>query len=242
MGINHDALYCCFMKSCKITIIFNHRSLHMRGRNKNLKIASYSCQPGRRSAYHSDLRWRMIWQREVQGLSLQRVDSNLSVDPSTVQRTTRRFELSGTVDKKRYIHLVLKKPGIYLKEIQQDLLWQFDLDISAASLCNFLKKSNFTRKKMQLIALQRDKELRSAFLSDVSIYNSIGCDRRDAIRRYGYGVRGKRVKCQKLLVRGERISAIAAMTTEGLLDVKIVRGSVTGDKFNEFVEKQFCFT
>lgn len=58
-----------------------------------------------------------------------------------------------------------------------------------------------------------------------------GCDRRDAIRRYGYGLRGKPVKCQKLLVRGERISVMAAMTKECVLDVEIIRGSVTGDIF-----------
>lgn len=224
----------------------------------------YSCEPGRKKAYHIDLRWRMVWQREVQGLSLQAVASNLSVDPATVQRTVKKFERFGTVDKKKYsrgnhplqkltkpvqfvvLHLVLQKPGIYLREIQQELAWQFGLDVSASSLCNFLRKSNFRKTKMQLIALQRDRELRAIFETEVSVYDcktivfidETGCDRRDAVRRYGYGLRGKRVQCQKLLVRGERISTIAAMTTEGLLDVKIVRVSVTGDIFNDFVEKQ----
>lgn len=36
------------------------------------------------------------------------------------------------------------------------------------------------------------------------------------------------VKCHKLLVRGERISVIAAMTTEGVLDLTVVRGTVAG--------------
>ena len=68
-----------------------------------------------------------------------------------------------------------------------------------------------------------------------------GCDRRNAIRRYAYGLRGKPVRCQKLLVRGEHISAIAAMSVEGLLEVKIVRGGVTGEIFDEFVNKQLLF-
>ena len=41
-------------------------------------------------------------------------------------------------------------------------------------------------------------------------------------------------------MRGEHISAIAAMSVEGLLEVKIVRGGVTGEIF-EFVNKQLLF-
>ncbi len=62
-----------------------------------------------------------------------------------------------------------------------------------------------------------------------------GCDRRNALRKYGYGVP---VKCQKLLVRGERVSAIAAMSINGIVDLKIVRGSVNGDVYVDFIEKQ----
>ena len=126
---------------------------------------------------------------------------------------------------------------------------QLGLKFSAALICNFLKKSNFTRKKMQLIAAQRDEKLRSTFVIDVTIYvrrlivfiDETGCDRRNAIRRYAYGLRGKPVRCQKLLVRGEHISAIAAMSVEGLLEVKIVRGGVTGEIFDDFVNKQLLF-
>lgn len=99
---------------------------------------------------------------------------------------------------------------------------------------------------MQLIAQQRDEQLRAIFTIDVSLYSDdllifideTGCDRRDALRKYGYGLRGRRVKCQKLLVRGEHISVIAAMTVRGVLDVRIVRGSVTGDVFVDFIERQ----
>ena len=228
---------------------------------------AYSCEPGRRKAYQVDLRWRMVWQRLVQGFSLQVVACNLSVDPSTVQRVCKKFELVGTVEKKKYIcsnhplkkltkpvqfvllHLVLRRPGIYLTEIQQELFVQLGLKVSAALICNFLKKSNFTRKKMQLIAAQRDEDVRSTFVIDVTIYvrrlivfiDETGCDRRNAIQRYAYGLRGKPVRCQKLLVRGEHISAIAAMSVEGLLEVKIVRGGVTGEIFDEFVNKQLLF-
>ena len=149
-----------FAKKIIYFILFE---LHMRSQFEFM--AGYSCEPGRRRAYHEDLRWRMVWQHAVQGFSLQTVAFNLSVDPSTVHRITKQFELSGQVHKKKYscvnhsvkklsksvqftvLQFMLQRPGIYLKEIQQELLWQFGLHISESSLCNFLKKSNFTRKK-----------------------------------------------------------------------------------------------
>ena len=58
-----------------------------------------------------------------------------------------------------------------------------------------------------------------------------GCDRRDAITKYGFGLRGRPVRAQKLLVRGERISVIAAMTSSRVLDLKVIRGGVNGENF-----------
>ena len=42
--------------------------------------------------------------------------------------------------------------------------------------------------------------------------------------------------CQKLLVRGERISAIVFMSMHGVLDCKTVTGSVDGELFYNFVQ------
>ena len=98
---------------------------------------------------------------------------------------------------------------------------------------------------MQLVALQRDQDLRAQYITDVSLYgvdtliiiDETGCNRRDTLRRYGYGVRGKPVRCHRLLVRGERISGIVAMTVNGILDLQIVRGSVDGEIFMDFVQR-----
>ena len=101
---------------------------------------------------------------------------------------------------------------------------------------------------MQLVALQRDQDQRAIYAMDVSLYprhclvfiDETGSDRRDSLRQYGYSLRGKRLKCHKLLVRGERVSVIAAMSTQGVLCLKIV--SVTGDIFLNFVEEQLLPT
>ena len=94
-----------------------------------------------------------------------------------------------------------------------------------------------------MYALQRDYTLCEQFVSDVSIYpretllcvDEIGASERDAVRKYGYSIRGKPIKAQKLLVRGEHISCIAAMSMQGIVAIKIATGSVDGDVFYNFV-------
>ena len=63
-----------------------------------------------------------------------------------------------------------------------------------------------------------------------------GCRRKDAMRRFGYSLRGYPSKCVKLLSRGKRYSAIGIMTTTSLLDCYIVDGTVNGDVFYHFVQ------
>ena len=64
--------------------------------------AHYTCEPGRKKAYSEDLRWRMVWQRDVMGLKLREVAENLSVDISTVHRITKLFHNTGSIMKRAY--------------------------------------------------------------------------------------------------------------------------------------------
>ena len=63
-----------------------------------------------------------------------------------------------------------------------------------------------------------------------------GCDRKNSLRKYGYSLRGKPAVSKKLLVRGERVSAVAFMSVNGILDLKVVSGNVNGDIYTDFVE------
>ena len=63
-----------------------------------------------------------------------------------------------------------------------------------------------------------------------------GTDHRDSLRKKGYSFRGKPARSQKLLARGEHITALCLMSIEGILACKIARGSVNGDTLVEFVE------
>ena len=60
--------------------------------------------------------------------------------------------------------------GIYLDELRTEVFVLTSVDVSVSTLCTFLRDSNFTRQRMQLVAKQRDKELRDMFAIDVSLY------------------------------------------------------------------------
>ena len=185
-----------------------------------------SLNPGKTSAYNEDLRWRMVWQREALELDLKTVASNLGVHPSTVSRVVRLFRDTGSVQKRPYpqdarlnkkltkpvqltvLHTVLQYPGIYLSELQTEVEILTGVKISLFSLCTFLHSSHFTHQRMQIVASQRDKELREQFALDVSLYKAhmlvfvdeTGADCRDTLRKYGYCLRGKPPKSCTLLV------------------------------------------
>ena len=208
-----------------------------------------SCEPARTRAYHPDLRWRMVYQTKVLSYPVKKVSENLCVDQSTVRRTLKLFDTSGLIEKKMYpnnhggpklskadqlhiLELVLENPGIYLHELKLELQAR-GTDVHESTICRFLQQANFTHKKMKLIAIQQSEELRAKYLVFV---DETGSTRKDAIRKFGYSLRGMPCYSTKLLAKGKRVSAIAALSLEGVVDVKFVHGSVDGDTFADFVE------
>ena len=202
----------------------------------------------------------MVWQQLTLGYTYKEIGDNLSVDSSTVQRTVSLFESTGSVHKRLYpegrlekkltptvkliiMTLVIQQPGILLRELQTELCHGYGVSIGTSTICQFLHKNGFSRQRMVLIAKQRDEYLRATFVMDVSCYKTdmlvffdeTGADRRNTMRKYGYSLRGKPAKNHKLLIRGKRVSAIAVMSVQGLLDCKIVHESVDGDVFYDFV-------
>ena len=223
-------------------------------------MATYSMEPVRSSPYSEDLRWRMVYQHEVLGLSYRKIAGNLNVDHSTVNRVVARFQAIGdvtptrqpgkrsdltTIDELVILENVIERPGTYLQELQTDLLQVTGTDVSVSTICRFLKRSNFSRKKLSRIARQRNDELRATFRSDCSVYkpeillflDESGTDRRHSLRKYGYSIVGKPALCTSLLLRGTRYSVIAAMSLHGIVDTYITSGTVSADDFQDFIDK-----
>ena len=195
----------------------------------------------------------MVYEREALGL--------MRNEP--FYHTVEIFLNTGTVDKKMYnvdnlprklndimqliiLQLVLDRPGILLREIQAEVKEVAGMDLAESTICQFLHTQNFSRQKMRITATQRDEALRAVFASELSIYNAdmfifldeTGTDRQDAMCRYAYSFRGRPAVAQKLLGRGHHLSAIAIMSTVGVLDCQIVDCAVDGNIIYEFVQNR----
>ena len=111
---------------------------------------------------------------------------------------------------------------------KKKLLEETGTNVEISTICRFIKKSNFTQKKIQLIAKQRSDELRAYYYYDMLVFkghpemlifvDETGTDRRNCLRHFGYSLQGQPAISHQLLVQGRRVSAIAAISTNGLLD------------------------
>ena len=95
-----------------------------------------SAEPGRKSPYSSDLRWRIVWQRMVLELTFEEISTRLNIAQSTARRIYKLFEATGNVSPKQIkvkpylrsldhdlelfiIGVILERPSIYVTELCQ---------------------------------------------------------------------------------------------------------------------------
>ena len=124
----------------------------------------------------------MEWQHLA--YSHEQVARNLGVDKSTVSCNLQLLNNTGTITKKAsprdkahkkltipaqllFLNLVVQKPGIYLREIQEELHKMLLLNVDTASICRFI---GFTHQKLCLVAKQRGEFTRQQFALGVSLY------------------------------------------------------------------------
>ena len=62
-----------------------------------------------------------------------------------------------------------------------------------------------------------------------------GCNGKDHTQTFVYAMKGESAVDHRWLHRDTRISAIAAISTSGILAVKLLKGSVDGDNFFDYV-------
>ena len=93
-----------------------------------------SAEPGRKTPYSNDIRWRVIWQRVGMELPFKDIAKHLNIASSTAHSIYHRFQRTGDVsatqpptreclrklnsrDELLVIGLVLENPSLYLGEI-----------------------------------------------------------------------------------------------------------------------------
>ena len=209
--------------------------------------------------YSVDLRWRIMWLYTAQHLSTAEISQLVCVSTKTVKRYIRKFELTGEVlpapnwhgpkrllgdfEQLFLLQTILRNPGIYLHEIRAKLLAKFGVPVGSSTICKTLKHMGCSRQVIQHVAIQRNELLRAKFMAEISTYDpstliwidESGCDRRHSTRKWGYSLRGMTPRDQRLLVRGTRYSAVPVVSVKGILDLHIIQGTMTGERFEDFI-------
>ncbi len=102
-----------------------------------------------------------------------------------------------------------------------------------------------TRQRIKHLSIRQSEIKRAEFWAEISAFDpsmmlwvdESGCDRRNALRKYGYGIRGQPPQDRSLILRGKRYSAIGILSTERVEDVYITDGSVNGETLLDFVQR-----
>jgi len=219
-----------------------------------------SAEPGRKKGYSSDIGWRIVYQRMALDYSFKDVATALNIAPSTAHRIYTRFVATGDVKPQKstpkpemraldehkellLLSIVLQNPSVYLYELCQKVFQLTTIKVSPSTVCRVMKRYGMTRRKIRQVALQRNCVLRGAFVAYCSALgkhqfvwvDETGCDKRDHIRKYGYSFRGIPPVSQRLLVRGERVNAILALSMKGVIAFSTMTGPVNGSVFYDFV-------
>lgn len=191
-------------------------------------------------------------------LKYEDIARNLNISLGTAYNIFKLFEATGEVDHKQprrrerkldnhhelyIIGFVLHFPTLQLSELVDKVREISGTVTSTATLCRLLAKHGFTRKKIQHVATQRRLDLRASFIASVYTFSremfvyvdETGSKLKNMLRRYGYALCGSRAVNHQLLVRGQNITSIAAISTEGLLAVEITANTVNGDTFYDFL-------
>ena len=192
---------------------------------------------------------------------MKEISRELYVDTKSVQRYVHLFNTTNGVSSKRQRHgplpsmsefeeitileMLLKKPSMYLREVQHEILRITGSCYDCATICRTIKRLGMTRQKMRLVARQRCDIQRARYISEVMEFNpkslifidETGSNRRNTIHKYGYSLQGMTPVSYKFTVYGKRLSAIGILTYRGIEDVYIAEGNVNADIFLNFVQR-----
>ena len=158
----------------------------MRGKFKETNVLM-SVEPARMLAYSTDLRWRVVWQRIAMELNYREIAFRLNISVGTAYNTFKLFEKTGNVDAKQQrkrpekykldnyhqlyvISLVLENPTLDLCEICTALKDVTGTVVAPSTMCKLLGLFDFSRKKIQHVALQRSPSQRAAFFAHITCY------------------------------------------------------------------------
>jgi len=142
--------------------------------------------------------------------------------------------------------LLDKRPWYYQDEIAEFLFEVYDIEITQSGISRVLKRIQTTRKRLKVMAAQRNDELRNQWLYELQDFTAeqlvfvdeSGSDERTGDRQFGWSDRGARAAVSRYLASRERVSVLPAYTIEGYITAKTFYGTCTGEIFEDFIIDQ----
>ena len=144
--------------------------------------------------------------------------------------------------------LLEANPSLYLDELQQKLFDIWDVHVSLPTISRtLLQHINLSRKGLTKAAAERNEEVQAAWEGMMSQYTDpdlfVALDESAVDDRTGQQVHGwstVRMQCVRRMsfLRGVRYSILPALTTEEIIALEIVEGSITKEQFLKFLHEQ----
>ena len=139
--------------------------------------------------------------------------------------------------------LLDKEPWSYQDEIATFLLEVYDIEVDQATISRALKRIEITRKRLKVLAAQRNNELRLEWQYNIQFFTArqlvfvdeSGSDERTGDRLFGWADSGVRAIVYRWLANKDRVSVLPAYTIEGYIASMTFKGTCTGDIFEEFI-------
>lgn len=164
---------------------------------------------------------------------------NPYANPRGGQRTTNTGDIN-------YISALLEaNPTIYLDEIQDRLLQYRNVDVSLATIWRAIRSLAKTHKKVSTAAMERNELLRAMWMAEngdipasyIVWLDEASVDDRTNQRSMGWAALGRACVRRATFLRGQRFSVLPALTSTGIIALDIFEGSVTKERFINFLEK-----
>lgn len=203
-----------------------------------------------------EIKYYALYAYYFRGQSKSRISETYSKSISTITNWINYYESNGTVvrpsrvripskfdnDKQQWLlNLYHNNPVLYLDEAKYEFQIRFNISISTSHICHILHENNMSWKTLERRAIQiRDSDI-VRFMAELNsidwdysnlvFLDEISIDNQGLIRKKGYGVVGK-----KLIYRGEfnrkpRMSMLAFLSQNGILETYITEGTFNRLKF-----------
>jgi len=143
-----------------------------------------------------------------------------------------------------FLSLVQQHPSWFLDELLKLLEVNRFVSVHYTTIHCELKQAGISLKKLQIIAKERNEDLRANFIWQMGQYSpeelgfldKFSKDKCTLHRRWGRSKKGKQASMKGTFLRGRQVSGEGLLTLDGIVVSTVVEGSMTRDKFVHFLE------